>query len=198
MGYGDGRPAPLSLVVDTASAPRAHAPADAHVSGNVHVSGNAHAPALVIVDLDDAAAGGVVVGELEAACLARLTAAGVTLVIASGYLPHEVERSVRTVPALAGAPVLGQDPSSVATTPTRPDALETLCRERACPPARTLLIAATPHDIDLAFAAGTVVALKGAGELVEALSDTTMPPRERGGMVQALRWARRWYGETVG
>lgn len=147
-------------------------------------------PDLAVLDIDDPASGGPTLSLREEALLAELLNYNTPLVLATAY---EAERLVGAVSdprlraALELAPIISLDPAGPPLADSGAAMLAQTCSRLGGRLDSILVVAATPLDAPLALEADTTWALRGSGPTCEAVARQTFPPRDQGGLTQALR-----------
>lgn len=175
-----------------------------HSQGEKDGTEPAPMPKLLLIDLDDPAAGGMRISGEELCALQKAHASGIAISVITAYRPDScpAELAIDPTPSCTARPRPPAQPAAVPVTiiscrgyaeaASSPNAF-TLTDEMARVAARcglsfseVAVIASCPQDTPCALEAGYVCALRGAGEACEAIADAVFPARREGGLVQAL------------
>lgn len=144
---------------------------------------------LIVLDIDDPAAGGPRLSAHEARDLKALLDSGAHIAFATAYDPgllHHASSDADLRPTLESSDVIalgdahgaGNDPASN---------LVQACRRQHVRLDATCLVATNPLDAPLALEVGLTLAMRGTGPINETAAAAVFPERDRGGLMLALR-----------
>ncbi|OUP09750.1 hypothetical protein [Collinsella sp. An2] len=144
---------------------------------------------LVVLDIDDPAAGGPRLSAHEVRDLKTLLDSGANIAFATAYEPgllRHVSSDAALRPTLESTDVIAlDDAQGVGNDPA--SNLVQACRRQHTRLDATCLVATNPLDAPLALEVGLTLALRGAGPINETTAAAVFPERDRGGLMLALR-----------
>lgn len=144
---------------------------------------------LIVLDIDDPAAGGPRLSAHEARDLKTLLDAGAHIAFATAYDPGMLRHASSDAalrPILESSDVIALgDTQSAGNDPA--SNLVQACRRQHVRLDATCLVATNPLDAPLALEVGLTLALRGAGPINETAAAAVFPERDRGGLMLALR-----------
>lgn len=175
-----------------------------HIQGEKDGTEPMPAQKLLLIDLDDPAAGGMRISGAELCALRTVHASGMAIAVITAYRPDSCPAGLaidpmpacttRTQPlaqpaAVPVAIIPCPDHAEAASSPSTfalADEMARVIERYGLSLCEVAVIASCPQDTPCALEAGYVCTLRGAGEACETIADTAFPARNDGGLVQAL------------